>query len=154
MHKKVKIKRRKEREYILQILYAQEFNTVSYTEIIEHLIPDYKLKLTAFIENVLDKCIVKKTEIDKYYIDKLQNWDIKRVAVMDKILLRMAVAEFLFCPDIPPEVTINEIIEISKVYSTDRSSKFLNGILDAVLKELKNKNLMKKTGRGLIASSG
>lgn len=149
----MRIKRRKEREFILQILYAHEYNSIPYTEIAGNLVSEYKLDFTDFIEQVLDKCTNGSAEIDKYFLNRLQNWDINRVAVMDKLLLRMAVAEFLYCPDIPPEVTINEMIEISKSYSTDRSGKFLNGILDAALKDLKKKNKLNKSGRGLISPS-
>ena len=81
---------------------------------------------------------------------QLKNWDFDRVAMIDKILLRMAVAEFLYFESIPPEATLNEMIEISKDFSTERSGKFINGILDAILKNLKKIKKLNKSGRGLV----
>ena len=74
----------------------------------------------------------------------------KRIALMDKLLLRIGITELLYFPDIPPKVSINEVIEIAKNYSTSNSGKFINGILDAILTELKNTGKLNKTGRGLI----
>ena len=64
----------------------------------------------------------------------LENWEIDRVALIDKILLKMGICEIYFIDDIPPKVTISEMVEIAKVYSTDESPVFVNGILDAVFK--------------------
>jgi N utilization substance protein B len=72
------------------------------------------------------------------------------MAFVDKIVLRMGVAELLYFPDIPPKVSINEAIDISKEYCTKNSGKFVNGILDSVLDELKRDNKLVKTGRGLL----
>ena len=76
-----------------------------------------------------------------------------RIALIDKILLRMGICELLYFPDIPPKVSINEVIEIAKVFSTAGSGKFINGILDAILSELKTTGNLKKTGRGLMEES-
>ena len=65
----------------------------------------------------------------------LQNWEFARIALLDKLILRMAITEMLFMHDIPPKVTISEAIEIAKEYSTSESSSFVNGILDAVFKK-------------------
>jgi N utilization substance protein B len=65
----------------------------------------------------------------------LQNWEFDRVAQVDRVLLRMGICEIFFMDDIPPKVTISEMVEIAKVYSTEESSGFINGILDAVFKE-------------------
>ncbi|CAH1002190.1 Transcription antitermination protein NusB [Neolewinella maritima] len=73
----------------------------------------------------------------------LQNWDVDRVAIIDMILLKMAMAEFLEFDTIPPQVTLNEYLDISKLYSTDKSKDFLNGVLDRVLKELQAEGLVK-----------
>lgn len=81
---------------------------------------------------------------------RLQNWDIERVALTDKVLLKMALAEMIYFPSIPIKVTINEFIEISKTFSTPKSKKFVNGILDGLSTELIEKGVIKKSGRGLI----
>ena len=80
----------------------------------------------------------------------LENWEMERIATLDKILLELAIAELLSCPDIPIKVTINEAIELAKRYSTDKSGVFVNGIIDSVLSELKESGQISKMGRGLI----
>lgn len=81
---------------------------------------------------------------------KSKNWDIERLAMLDRIIIKMAIAEMLHFPSIPVKVTINEYIELSKEYSTPKSKQFVNGILDAAVIELTSKGLLKKSGRGLI----
>ncbi len=81
---------------------------------------------------------------------KTQHWDFHRIALIDKILLRIAVCELLHFPDIPPKVSINEAIEIAKMFSTDNSGTFINGILDSILEEMQKNGSLKKSGRGLL----
>ncbi|GAB5550720.1 MAG: transcription antitermination factor NusB [Saprospiraceae bacterium] len=80
----------------------------------------------------------------------LKNWDADRVAVIDLILLKMALSELLDFPSIPTKVTLNEFVEISKLYSTDKSKDFINGILDRLMKQLLDEGRINKKGRGLI----
>ncbi|MES2731574.1 MAG: transcription antitermination factor NusB [Bacteroidota bacterium] len=87
---------------------------------------------------------------EKLIIDKVQNWDAERVAVIDKILLKMAISEMVTFSSIPVKVTINEYIELSKLYSTPKSRQFINGVLDVVAIELVNRGIIRKSGRGLI----
>ena len=79
----------------------------------------------------------------------LKNWDVDRVAVMDMILLKMALTELLVFPTIPTKVTLNEFVEISKLYSTEKSKDFINGILDRLMKKLEKEGKINKQGRGL-----
>lgn len=79
-----------------------------------------------------------------------QNWDVERIASLDRVLIRLAIAELTSCSDIPVKVTINEVIELAKRYSTDKSGTFINGILDAITNRLKADGLIRKTGRGLV----
>ena len=79
-----------------------------------------------------------------------ENWDLERIALVDRILLRMAICEILTFEDVPPKVSINEAIEIAKRYSTPKSGPFINGILDTVVLELQRDGRMKKSGRGLV----
>lgn len=81
---------------------------------------------------------------------RLKNWDEDRIAEVDMLLMKMGVSEMLYQPEIPLKVTINEYLEIAKLYSTPNSSDFINGILDSVLKELKTTNRLQKTGRGIV----
>jgi N utilization substance protein B len=76
-----------------------------------------------------------------------------RIALIDRILLRIGICEILYFPDIPPKVSINESIEIAKEYSTGGSAKFINGILDAVLTNEKKSGKLNKIGRGLVEDS-
>jgi len=145
------MKRRNEREFALKVLFACEYNDLPVGEQILNLDTELKKSETAFARKLIDLSLEKKDEVDIRIREQLINWDFDRVAIIDKILLRMAIIEFIYCEDVPPEVTINEMIEISKTYSTERSGKFLNGILDALVKRLRNDGLIKKSGRGLIS---
>ena len=78
------------------------------------------------------------------------NWDIERVALIDKIILKMALTEMMHFRSIPVKVTINEYIEISKLYSTPKSKQFINGVLDKMAQDLTTKGEIRKSGRGLI----
>ncbi len=80
----------------------------------------------------------------------LQNWDSERVAILDMIMLKMAICEFLYCPTIPTKVTLNEYVELAKSYSTSKSKEFINGILDRLLQDLISKGRIVKEGRGLL----
>ena len=82
--------------------------------------------------------------------EKTQNWEVDRIAVMDVILLKMALCEILELPNIPVKVTMNEYLDISKVYSTPKSNAFINGIIDNLVIELREQNKIVKTGRGLV----
>ena len=82
--------------------------------------------------------------------EKARNWELERIALMDTILIKMALAELLEFPSIPVKVTLNEYIDISKYYSSAKSKVFINGILDKLIVDLKEKKMIKKTGRGLM----
>lgn len=143
--------RRQERELILKVLFAHEFNPIPFSEQLEYLLEEEGdgKSISPFVEKVIRTYLEKKNKLDQRIKTKLINWDFNRVAPIDRILLRMALVEFLYFEDIPPEVTIDEMIEIGKKYSTTKTSKFINGLLDALLKELKKQKLIKKSGRGL-----
>lgn len=80
----------------------------------------------------------------------LNNWDADRVAIIDMVLLKMALSELMNFPTIPTKVTLNEFVEIAKLYSTDKSKDFINGILDRLFKKLDKEGKIKKEGRGLV----
>ena len=108
-------------------------------------------KLTfAFGEELLTKTYTNDLEILEIIKPMLKNWDAERVATVDMISLKMATAELLYFPTIPTKVTINEYVDISKMYSTDKSKEFVNGILDRLMKQLKDDGLIRKEGRGLV----
>jgi N utilization substance protein B len=81
---------------------------------------------------------------------KLKNWNEDRVAHLDMLMMKMAICEFLYFDSIPTKVTINEYVNVAKLYSTDKSKRFINGILDRLMQELHEEGKIKKAGRGLI----
>ena len=93
----------------------------------------------SYIEKLYKVTIDNKKEVDNIIKDKLNNWDMKRVAAIDKAILRMSISEMLYIDEIPPKVSITEGVEIAKVFSTDDSSSFVNGILDAVYNKVYKK---------------
>ena len=103
-----------------------------------------------YVSNLFRKTVLNETELSKEYIDKTPNWDTERIAEIDTIILKMAICEFLKFPSIPVKVTINEYLELAKEYSTPKSSIFINGILDNLVKELTANKKLVKTGRGLM----
>ena len=103
-----------------------------------------------FGEVLLRKVCEESDELFNLIEPTLKNWDAERVAVLDMILLKMAVCELVNFPTIPTKVTLNEFVEISKMYSTDKSKDFINGILDRLLKKLEKEGKVIKEGRGLI----
>lgn len=103
-----------------------------------------------FVKALFRKTVLNDTELAKEFIDKTPNWDTERIAEIDAIILKMAICEFLKFPSIPVKVTINEYLEIAKEYSTPKSSIFINGILDNLIKDYQGSNKLIKTGRGLM----
>jgi N utilization substance protein B len=97
-----------------------------------------------FAKSLLETTLEKKEVALGFIKPKLKNWDPDRIAVLDMILMRMGVCEFLFFETIPPKVTINEYIDLAKEYSTQQSGQFVNGILDNIHKDLVRENKMHK----------
>ncbi len=103
-----------------------------------------------FVQELFRKTVLNEQEFAKEYVDKTTNWDSERIAEIDTIILKMAICEFLKFPSIPVKVTLNEYLELAKEYSTPKSSIFINGILDNIVKELNANNRIQKVGRGLM----
>ena len=134
---KKKLKRSQERENALQISFACEISGDKAQDQIGRLSDSDLVESTEFVEQLVSLYESHKDEIDNDIIRHLKNWDFSRLAIIDRIILRLAIIELLYLPDIPPEVSINEAIELAKKYSTDKSDKFINGLLDAVFRRLK-----------------
>ncbi|MEX1062007.1 MAG: transcription antitermination factor NusB [Balneolaceae bacterium] len=147
------INRRIVREVVLQALYALEVGQNPASEIRTYIL---KKKLgkdkeaLAFAEKLFLRTTDMEQELDAVIEDQIRNWEINRLAVIDKLILRIALCEFLRFDDIPTKVTINEAIELAKDYSTQKSGQFVNGIIDAALDVLNKKGQIEKKGRGLI----
>ena len=146
--------RRLQREMVMQILYAYELNNENLEMTKNGILsgienPDDR----SFADQLLHSVLLHKQEIDEEIKKHVSNWEMKRVAMIDKILLEIGICELTYFQDIPPKVSINEAIEIAKTFSTASSGKFLNGILDSYLSDLKSSGKLKKSGRGLLDES-
>lgn len=150
------INRRVVRGVVLQALYALDVGKNPSDEI-RTLILREKLQgdrdALAFAEKLFLRTVQMQDEIDEIIGRQIRNWEINRLAVIDKLILRIAICEFLAFEDIPTKVTINEAIELAKEYSTQKSGRFVNGIIDAALEELRAAGKIEKKGRGLLESS-
>jgi len=143
-----KVDKRVSRYVCLQLLYSLEMSNASQKDIINHfyinsneLYDDLSEKQINYIKKIIDLCKKYKESIDKLINTKLKNWDMSRLALMDKLILRMAITEMLYVDEVPPKVSITEGVEIAKEFSTKDSSRFVNGILDAVYNNVVKKNI-------------
>ncbi|WP_439557798.1 transcription antitermination factor NusB [Dyadobacter sp.] len=103
-----------------------------------------------FVEELCKIVVAESDQYDLYLDDQLKNWELERIALVDLIILKTALAELIHFPGIPVKVTINEFIEIAKRYSTPKSGKFVNGVLDVLSVKLAKEGVIRKSGRGLI----
>lgn len=103
----------------------------------------------SFGTSLLEKTLTNAEALQKELEGKTPNWDADRIAMLDALLLKIAIAELLYFSEIPPKVTLNEFLEIAKEYSTPKSNTFINGVLDKLMKEFTEKNRLHKSGRGL-----
>lgn len=103
-----------------------------------------------FFEDLYNQTIQEDATYETLITNHIKNWDVERVALMDKIILKMALCEMRIFRSIPVKVTINEYIEISKIYSTPKSKQFINGVLDKIAQELTDQGNIRKSGRGLL----
>ena len=127
-------RRRKARELVLQALYAFEISGEGMERVLEDVLERQKppADITEFTTALVSKTVEHVAEIDEIIAQKVQRWELSRIAVVDKNLLRLAICELLYFDDIPQKVSINEAIELAKIYSTAESGRFVNGILDSV----------------------
>jgi len=103
-----------------------------------------------FVKILFRKAILNSKKCSELIDKNTTNWEVDRIALMDILVMQLAVTEVLEFPEIPVKVTLNEYIEIAKYYCTSKSSTFVNGILDNIVKEIRDKGLFNKFGRGLI----
>lgn len=148
-------RRRQTREKVLQVLYAHELSGEPILPIMEEILSELKPNRDdfEFAKALVHSVLQHVDEIDRLIKSKVMHWESDRIAVVDRMILRMAIAELLHFPDIPPKVSINEAIEIGKVFSTSNSGRFINGVLDAILEQLRGSGGLRKTGRGLLEFS-
>ena len=140
--------KRTTRYICLQLLFASEIsNEYKKDDLLDNffqkssepLVENIKKSQIDYIEKLYETTISNKDEVDKIIEKKLNNWEMKRIAAIDKVILRMSISEMLYIDEVPPKVSITEGVEIAKVFSTDDSSSFVNGILDAVYNKIYKK---------------
>ena len=135
--------RRVVREGILGALYALELTGEIKEKVLDDLFDrnSYDGETKAFVTELYGNIVDNKIWAEQLISDNLDNWKLDRVATLDQLIMRIAINEIYFIDDIPPKVSISEAIEIAKLYSTEDSSSFVNGILDAIYKhKLTNDN--------------
>jgi N utilization substance protein B len=106
-----------------------------------------------YVVKLFRQAILHREEYVGYIKQNTRNWDLERIAFMDILIMQIAIAELIAFPSIPTKVTLNEYLEISKFYSTNKSNVFINGVLDKVVLQLKEEKLIVKKGRGLIGEN-
>ena len=130
--------RRKGREIAIQALYALEMGGSTAEEAVTYLCKeDVPSETVAFARELVMITLDNLSRIDAIIKEQTRNWELNRVAVIDRNILRMAIGEILYVKDIPAKVSIDEAIELAKKYSTEKSGKFVNGILDPIAKQAK-----------------
>ena len=130
-------RRRKAREVVLQALYAQAINGEPLESVVEDQLSraDYDEEVQGFVRRLAGKVDEEKEALDRIIAERATNWDLGRIALIDKLILRMGLCELLHFPDVPCKVCINESIEMTKKFSSSDAKRFVNGILDSVYKE-------------------
>ena len=135
------------------------FAMIMAVKTMDRIQPNNKVKLLPMFKNdddrdfaktLLRKAIINQEEYLKIIERHTRNWDPDRIAQTDRLILQLAIAEATEFPTIPVKVTLNEYIEVSKYYSTEKSKTFINGLLDQMIKSLTKEGKIKKTGRGLV----
>ena len=145
--------KREARSLCLQILFANNFSNSEFEDLFSnfYLTQDSDLEEISYSEKQIEYAsrlysyvVKEKDSTDKLIESKLVNWEMNRLAMIDRMILRMSITEMLFLDDIPPKVSITEAVEIAKQFSSEDSSGFINGIMDAIYNEKYSKNNKKK----------
>jgi len=152
------VRRRIIREKVVQALYAHELSGDPLDHVVRSILHPLEKNKSSyeFARNLVLQTVEHTASIDRIIRAKVTNWDFKRIAVLDRLILRMGICELLYFRDIPPKVSMNEAIELAKLFSTEKSGQFINGVLDAVLNDLRtlgpsqlSADAVSKAGRGL-----
>lgn len=130
-------KRRKAREIVLQALYESEFSDASPHEILDQQIERRAPtdEVVAHARSLFFKTVESLPELDRIIAGALENWDMNRVALIDKNILRFALAEILYFDNVPSKVIVNEAIEVAHRFSSEDAGRFINGVLDRFIRE-------------------
>jgi N utilization substance protein B len=134
-------RRRKAREIALQTLYAQEVSgtewKIAFDDNVERRKPSGEV--VEYAERLVTNVMAERERLDVMIKDRLENWAIERVSVIDRTILRIALSELLHCPEVPVNVIINEAIEIAQTFSSADAGRFVNGVLDRLAREVRER---------------
>ncbi|MFU8811367.1 MAG: transcription antitermination factor NusB [Balneolaceae bacterium] len=151
------LQRRAARQAALKAYYAVEVGKNSTQEATKEILKTElpgDTELLRFAEKLLLITVDHRAEYDEIISGYTKNWEVDRLATIDKFILRLALTELLHFSDIPTKVSINEAIELAKLFSTRNSGTFVNGILDSIANDFIKSGRIEKKGRGLIDHSG
>ncbi len=143
--------RREARQVALQLLYAVELSENPTRSTVDTFLKTCQCeeKLSSFILKLVELTVDHRDEYNDVVRKFSANWEFSRIALIDLIIMRMAICEFLHFYEIPPKVTIDESIELAKLFSTTKSGGYINGMLDSVLLDMKKRKQLVKSGRGM-----
>jgi len=134
--------RRKAREIAMQVLYGLDVSRGNLKETIDLFWKNFNVpeKVKAFSSVLVEGAWNNRKQIDTLIGGCAENWSVERMSRVDRSILRMAVYELLYCRDIPPKVAINEAIDLGKLFGSENSGAFINGVLDALYTKLREKD--------------
>lgn len=134
--------RRKAREVALQVLYSLNFVNLDVQQALELFWGNFTAAKEAkdFASALVEGTWSHRAELDLLIAGCSDNWSLGRMSKVDISILRLAVFEFLYCPDIPPKVTLNEAVDLGKTFGSENSGAFINGILDALNSKIEREN--------------
>jgi N utilization substance protein B len=132
-------RRRKAREIALQTLYAEEVSGADWRSALRDSVERRKPseEVVEYAERLVERVIEERSRLDERLKRCIQNWELERVSVIDRTILRIALAELIYCPEVPTNVIMNEAIEIAKKFSSADAGKFVNGVLDSLAREVR-----------------
>ena len=132
-------RRRKAREIALQTLYAQEVSGSDWKSVFDDNVERRKPsdEVVEYAERLVTNVMNDKANLDSLIKDRLENWALERVSVVDRTILRIALSELLHCPEVPANVIMNEAIEIAQKFSSADAGRFVNGVLDRLAREVR-----------------
>jgi transcription antitermination protein NusB len=142
------LSRRQSRRFALQVLYSNEFLKEDIEEVASRIAATLHNEVDEFSREIMTKTSRQIEELDHLILEGLVDRNINRLPILEKVLIRMALCELLHFPDIPIEVTLNEAVDLSKEFISLKSSRFVNGLLDTLVKKLDKE---KKVNKSLLA---
>ncbi len=147
------LSRRQARRFALQVLFANEFLKEDIQEVSERIADTLGNDVITFSNDIIEKTHEHQCNLDTIITSGLVDRNLDRVPLLEKVLIRMALCELLYFPDIPIEVTLNEAVDLSKEFTSIKSSRFINGILDTLVKMLEKDRKIKKDLLARLPSS-